>query len=784
MASELKTLVADFDVSLADSVAVADTTATLSSVTDDDGNTLVNGEYAFTVDNGSSSKEYFTATLTSTALTNVKSINRQGTESTGFARKHRRGAQVIISDWVHLKRIQNLLDGTTDLDSGTPIKYDGTVTPTDADELAPKSYVDSVGAGSANYDQNLIAAQAGETIAAGEAVYLKTSDGEWYKTDASAAATSQNVAVGIAQGVGTDGNAITGGVLVSGIDKNATYTAGSKYYLSDTAGALATSAGTFEVFVGEGDANNNLVWQHISNLETLTADEKDALVGDAGAPDTNNKFLTQESIGKVDQSQTTANGTTAVGEADATTKHNKIAQSFVANNETIASVDLYKRADTGSFTGTVTVAIQSDSSGAPDGVALTNYVITNADWLLIATGQFNVKFTTAYTTLTPGTTYWIVLKTSTSDNSNHPNFGHNTAGGYASGSVMFKNAPDGWGAIATIDLYFRTYTHFSIANNNYGFADDTGSNDTYVVTLDPAPTGWFQGMEFSFQANTVNTGACTINPNSLGAKSIKLPDGTDPEDGDIPANGIVHVTYDGVNAVMQTPTAQSTDLETIKDSVPNTLPTSNDWFSWTIPVLYGVFTGPTEDVVGWEETGLSGTITDKYRGGAGVASVGLNQDGYMVAAIPGSGSSIDYDAADSKDIRIKFRYAMTTTIAGNNNLGIGMADAAATFDDTETGTAINIRFVNHGGTLYAVNANGSSVTATDISSGITLTDYNVYEIVFNPGTDVKFYINGTLKATHTTNLPTGSIDRFGLGYDHDGTNFTSYISPITFSLEI
>ena len=61
------------------------------------------------------------------------------------------------------------------------------------------------------------------------------------------------------------------------------------------------------------------------------------------------------------------------------------------------------------------------------------------------------------------------------------------------------------------------------------------------------------------------------------------------------------------------------------------------------------------------------------------------------------------------------------------------------------------------GVLSAVNANGSTETATDISTGITLTNYNEYEVVVFLG-KVLFYVNGTLKATHTTNVPAGADD--------------------------
>jgi hypothetical protein len=56
----------------------------------------------------------------------------------------------------------------------------------------------------------------------------------------------------------------------------------------------------------------------------------------------------------------------------------------------------------------------------------------------------------------------------------------------------------------------------------------------------------------TFKANTGNTGACTLNVNSLGAKSIKVDTDVDPATGDIKAGQIVTVIYDGVNFQLQT----------------------------------------------------------------------------------------------------------------------------------------------------------------------------------------------------------------------------------------
>lgn len=86
------------------------------------------------------------------------------------------------------------------------------------------------------------------------------------------------------------------------------------------------------------------------------------------------------------------------------------------------------------------------------------------------------------------------------------------------------------------------------------FGQDAGSTDTYVVTLSPAPTAYATGYHYRFKANTANTGACSINFNSLGAVAIKKAAGgitTDLTDNDIRAGQWVDLVYDGTNMQMQ-----------------------------------------------------------------------------------------------------------------------------------------------------------------------------------------------------------------------------------------
>lgn len=49
----------------------------------------------------------------------------------------------------------------------------------------------------------------------------------------------------------------------------------------------------------------------------------------------------------------------------------------------------------------------------------------------------------------------------------------------------------------------------------------TGSVNAYAVTLPYSPSVYVDGMQVVFKANASNTGACTINVNAIGAKSIR-----------------------------------------------------------------------------------------------------------------------------------------------------------------------------------------------------------------------------------------------------------------------
>lgn len=91
----------------------------------------------------------------------------------------------------------------------------------------------------------------------------------------------------------------------------------------------------------------------------------------------------------------------------------------------------------------------------------------------------------------------------------------------------------------------------------YDYQADSVGTDSYAITCSPAPTTYTTGMRFTFKVGTANTGAASLNVNGLGAKTIKKNYNSDLSSGDILANQIIEVVYDGTNMQLVTPVVAS-----------------------------------------------------------------------------------------------------------------------------------------------------------------------------------------------------------------------------------
>ena len=93
----------------------------------------------------------------------------------------------------------------------------------------------------------------------------------------------------------------------------------------------------------------------------------------------------------------------------------------------------------------------------------------------------------------------------------------------------------------------------SLQDGGHLYAADSGAADAYVIAPSPSIGAYAAGQRLYFLAANTNTGASTINVNGLGAKSIVKNVASALEAGDIIANGIYEITYDGTNFQLENP---------------------------------------------------------------------------------------------------------------------------------------------------------------------------------------------------------------------------------------
>lgn len=252
---------------LSQSIASTDTSFAVAEVKDAAGEDLTSSDigdlnWGVLEPENSDKIEFFTWTgFTDTTITGVTrgvSPKQPYSTSATYKRAHAAGVRVVL-----FTNAPDMYDSFANKDNNETIsevwtfespnlpQVDTYAAPTTDEQFAPKKYVDDTATGNTNIDKLIVAATAGETVAEGDCVYFDTTDNEWKLANAGATGTSENVLLGIAQGAGTDGNTISGGVLLMGKDDGQSgFSQGDSVYLTDSDGTLGNSAGTLEVVVG------------------------------------------------------------------------------------------------------------------------------------------------------------------------------------------------------------------------------------------------------------------------------------------------------------------------------------------------------------------------------------------------------------------------------------------------------------------------------------------------------------------------------------------------------
>lgn len=248
------------------------------------------------------------------------------------------------------------------------------------------------------------------------------------------------------------------------------------------------------------------------------------------------------------------------------------------------------------------------------------------------------------------------------------------------------------------------------------WAASSAGSDAYSITVTPVPTTYADGDRYAFTADVGNTGAASINVNSLGVKTIKNAYGLDLITGDIKAGQTVVIAYDNSNGYFR---MVSGGQFTLIDALQGRL------------YLIGSELVSTPGAGSVVQTTNLFTLT---------TGAGSGDDTYVATAENEIDSSADFD----------FLIRMKSTGATQHAAFIGIK--ASNTDPSVAGvlTIDHAGFIIGGTTLYSSTGDGTSQTKNSVAA--TIANWNYYRIK-RVGTNIFFYLNGTLVQTHTTNLP-------------------------------
>lgn len=123
-----------------------------------------------------------------------------------------------------------------------------------------------------------------------------------------------------------------------------------------------------------------------------------------------------------------------------------------------------------------------------------------------------------------------------------------------------------------VDAAFDKFpSQISLQRGTTVFAVDSGAANAYVVAMPATWTALSDGASLRLRigAGNTNTGAATVNVDSLGARAIKRMDGTDVVAGDLTAGRTYELTYDLANTYFRLLSYVSTDQENIDTVADN-----------------------------------------------------------------------------------------------------------------------------------------------------------------------------------------------------------------------
>lgn len=286
---------------------------------------------------------------------------------------------------------------------------------------------------------------------------------------------------------------------------------------------------------------------------------------------------------------------------------------------------------------------------------------------------------------------------------------------------------------------------------------DAGSTDAYACTPSPTIAAYVTGGKYRIKVPTANTGAATVNFNSLGAKTIKKMNAnltTDLATGDVCAGQWIDLTYNGTNMMM--------------DSPPCTPAASGGSGSW----FYASATAPGV-VSGWTVSGA--TCADHASNTAIVctAPVGGTWQ-YLYKTAPSVPFTVDYVMEPSFDGRDNYNSGLLIENGSGALVQIGLFGSAS-----GAGTGYVINKWSNTSTYSSTIINrvgGSATTMRAMRVVVGTTNTQVYRCAAPQAASVSGGAGCALFHTFATS-EIGTPTRIGVGVVASGG-----LDPAAFSL--
>jgi len=289
--------------------------------------------------------------------------------------------------------------------------------------------------------------------------------------------------------------------------------------------------------------------------------------------------------------------------------------------------------------------------------------------------------------------------------------------------------------VPTANLPMGGYRHTNVddaaARTDYARADQVqdcalstlssvSGADTITATAPLSMTAYVAGQEFSFVSAGANTGAVTLNINSIGAKDVTKRGTTALDAGDIPSGAVVVVQYDGTRFQLTGPAPAPTALPAASETVAGVVELATNAEAQT-----GT---DTETNTGTETNTQSGTDTETSTGSESGTQTGTDTE-TSTGTETGTQSGTDTETSTGTE---------TGTQTGTDTeTSTGTETGTQTGTDTETSTGTET------GTQTGTDTETSNSTETGTQTGTDTETSTSTETSTQTGTDNDTTINIT-----------------------------------------